>query len=311
MTDTADELVPSAEGVCVRWDDGEAVVRAVAFDLDGTLYQDGRPLPHAAEAVTAASAAGLGVVYLTNTSGQTRGEVTAALQEMGISASSSCVWTSAAATARWLAQHHCSTVATVGTSALQAEIAAFGIGVTGVDELDSMSAEQPLDALVVGLDRDAVSRRGGVHLPPWVVRRIARREALLVACNRDRTYPGRDGVPEPGCGVVVAQVERLCGRLADAVVGKPSIAMVTWAADIMDCRLGEILVVGDSPESDIAMAGASGSPWILVGVAGEAMDQAAPTVAGAAVDDLGAVVAMFDRATPRLRPTRGRDEPTR
>ena len=97
---------------------------------------------------------------------------------------------------------------------------------------------------------------------------VARRECLLVACNRDMTFPGPDGALHLGCGEVAARVEAQCGRRCDAVVGKPEPYMLELAARGR-VRPSEFLVVGDSWSSDVAMARRCGCSWVYVPAPGQ------------------------------------------
>jgi len=256
-------------------------IRAVAFDLDGTLYVHDASVPGAAEAVAAVRALGLTVAFVTNTSGRTRAQIAARLVERGIPAAESEIYTSASATARWLADRRLNCVWATGGPGLRVELETGGLRLADDDD------ERSVDAVVVGLDRGRDVADGQQVLPPSLARRVSRGEALVVACNRDLTFPGAGGRPEPGCGHVVAQVEVECGRAADAVVGKPEPYMLDLVAARYGLARSDFLVVGDSWTSDVAMARACGSAWALVPVPGS---EAGPGPAGALSDSSGRVL---------------------
>jgi len=92
-----------------------------------------------------------------------------------------------------------------------------------------------------------------------------RRGVPLVGCNRDVTFPGEGGVLLPGCGAVLAAVEAAAGRLADAVVGKPTPGLLTdlWAPT--GTSAADWFVVGDSVDADLGLAAAAGVPGVLLG----------------------------------------------
>lgn len=183
---------------------------------------------------------------------------------MGISALESDVCTSAAATAAWLVGRGIQRVVAIGSDALMAEMDLAGIAATPLEASISLSGHtQRPEALVVGLDRRLVSR-ASVELPDEFLRAIGEGRMQVVACNRDKSFPGRDGSPQPGCGVIVELVEAACGKLVDVVVGKPGTFMLELTVARLNVRMDEILVVGDSVESDVGMAKAAGAPWVLV-----------------------------------------------
>jgi len=61
-----------------------AGVRALLLDLDGTVYQSGRLIPGAAEALAALSARGIPHCFVTNTSSRPRPALVRELSEMGL-----------------------------------------------------------------------------------------------------------------------------------------------------------------------------------------------------------------------------------
>ena len=68
----------------------------------------------------------------------------------------------------------------------------------------------------------------------------------------------------PGCGPEVAALELASGRKPNHVAGKPNTFLLEMLADNGKVQPHEILVVGDSLESDIAMANRYGALSVLV-----------------------------------------------
>ena len=87
--------------------------------------------------------------------------------------------------------------------------------------------------------------------------------AKFVACNRDRTFPVERGVM-PACGSMVASIESAWGRKPDYEVGKPNTFFLEMITRETKLAASQILVVGDTMESDIAMAINFGSPSVLI-----------------------------------------------
>ena len=82
--------------------------------------------------------------------------------------------------------------------------------------------------------------------------------ARFIATNVDVTYPTPEGL-WPGAGALVAAVQAATG-VEPEVAGKPHAAMRKLLRDRLSA--GESLVVGDRPETDLALGVAEG--WITV-----------------------------------------------
>ena len=70
-----------------------APIRALLLDLEGTVYQNGRPIPGAPEALEAAARRGLAYVFVTNTTSRPRSVLAGELREMGLPADPSRIFT--------------------------------------------------------------------------------------------------------------------------------------------------------------------------------------------------------------------------
>ena len=64
---------------------------------------------------------------------------------------------------------------------------------------------------------------------------------------------------------MVSSIEYCIGRESDVVIGKPNTLMLDHFSKASSIRNSEILVVGDTYESDIVMAERYGSQAILIG----------------------------------------------
>lgn len=227
-----------------------ALVRVIALDLDGVVYEGSRLIPGAFKAIQCFSQLGYRVYAVTNNSARTRKEIQEKLNGYGISFTTSRILTSSFAAASFLKElWRGEPVLILGEEGLAEEITIAGIHV---------ASEPPVQFLVVGLDRlfNYEKLRLGLH--------ALVQGAQFLACNRDRSYPGENGTAEPGCGAMVAALEACSGRKVDFEVGKPNPYMLQLIQECEQCQPCEILVIGDSAESDIAMAQAFGSPSILI-----------------------------------------------
>ncbi len=97
-----------------------------------------------------------------------------------------------------------------------------------------------------------------------------RRGAKLVVSNPDTTHPGRHGRLVPETGAILAAL-RACvaGREFELeMIGKPGDRLFARACQILGARPDEAVMIGDSPSTDAAGAGALGIPHILIGGTG-------------------------------------------
>jgi ribonucleotide monophosphatase NagD (HAD superfamily) len=94
-----------------------------------------------------------------------------------------------------------------------------------------------------------------------------RRGARLIATNTDATFPTSRG-PAPGAGALVAALETASGVEAE-VAGKPNPAMRSAVSRLL--VPGPVWIVGDRPETDLALGAEAGWGRILVlsGVTGD------------------------------------------
>ena len=228
-----------------------ANVRVLAVDLDGVVYQGKTMLSGADEAIHRLRQNGLKVFFTTNSSGKTRADIARKLANMGIPAVEDDVLTSAY-TAGCLIRGMGGNprVLVIGMEGLKEEITRAGADIV---------MGLPCDFVVVGLD--TAFSYDKIHLSMEAIRG----GATFVACNRDVSFPGDQGRMFPGCGPIVAAVEAAVGFPPQYLAGKPNVLMLDIIAACCHAGPDEILVVGDSVESDIGMAIAFGSPSVLVG----------------------------------------------
>ncbi len=218
----------------------------VVCDLDGVVYLSDTAVPGAGAALSEIDRRGYRLLFATNAPIRTPEAVALHITSVsGYPAAPDQVVTSAMAAAEVLSPAD-APVLVVGEAGLGVTLQRSGFSLT----------EDPREAraVVVGLDR----RLTYDHL------RIAAQALLggarFIASNRDPTYPTEFG-PWPGGGAIVAALEAATGRTAE-VVGKPHPPM----RDAIRRRLGSgpTWVVGDRPETDLALGRAEGWTTVLV-----------------------------------------------
>lgn len=225
-------------------------IKAVAFDLDGTVYLGDKLIDGAAKLISYLKNKSIKIFYFTNNSTKTRQEIYRKLCSLGLSLKIVEVYTSSHATARYLKEKGISKIFCIGSTGLLSEIKSQGIDVTG--------EENKAEALVVGLDKDFNYSKLSKALD------AIQNGCLVIACNRDKSFPIESNKFMPGCGPIVSAVECLYEKEVDYIVGKPNTYMIELLAEEWGLSSQQILVVGDSYSSDIEMAKRFKCPSILI-----------------------------------------------
>ena len=246
---------------------------AFFFDLDGVVYVGKRTTPGAAETITALRERGKAVRFLTNNP-MDRARIAWRLSSYGVDADVGEVITAGWAAAHYLRERGTKRAWVLGEIGLHDEITQAGIL-----EVEGEGCE----AVVVGWD-DAVTL-GVVRYAALAIKK----GADFVATNVDSTYPTLEG-DMAGVGAVVAALATGSGR-EPVVVGKPFPPMFQAAIDSVGVPRSRIVMIGDTPESDILGAHRAGIASLLMG------DVAAPPEADPGHPN-GRVQTLRDLLTP-------------
>jgi NagD protein len=204
------------------------------IDMDGVLYRGSELIAGSDAFIRELRARQIPFRLLTNNSQRTRRDVVAKLARLGIDVEEEHIFTSAMATARFLAQQ-------------KPEGTAFVIGEGGL-----LNALHQNGYAVVDHDPDYVvvgeGRTFNLELVEAAVRMILG-GAKLIATNLDPSCPTQDGL-RPGCGALVALLETATGIKAFSA-GKPSPIMMRAARKELGLATDETTMVGDTMETDI------------------------------------------------------------
>ncbi len=233
------------------------------------------------------------MVFVTNNSARTPGEVAAELARHGIAARAAEVVTSSQAAATLVSSGE--TVLALGGPGVLEALGEAGAEVVAATELVAAGGRRPpagIETVVVGItpafDYDLLA----------LAVRAVRAGARLVATNDDPTFPVDDGIL-PGNGALVAAVERAAGVRA-RVAGKPHRPMADLLARLLDPGDGdaggdavERVMVGDRPDTDGVFARRAGMTFALVlsGVTG-ADDLPVEPSPDVVADDLAGLVGV-------------------
>jgi NagD protein len=217
------------------------------IDMDGVLYRGSQLISGADYFIRQLREREIPFLLLTNNSQRTRRDVIAKLARMGIDVEVEHVFTSAMATARFLAREKPGgTAFVIGEGGLLNALHENGYAVV----------DQEPDYVVVG-----EGRTFSLELVETAVRLICR-GAKLIATNLDPSCPTSDGL-RPGCGALVAMLETATGVKAFSV-GKPSPLMMRAARKQLGLTTEETTMIGDTMETDILGAAQLGFHTVLV-----------------------------------------------
>ncbi|MCU0226345.1 MAG: TIGR01457 family HAD-type hydrolase [Bryobacterales bacterium] len=204
------------------------------IDMDGVIYRGSEPIPGAAEFIRYLQAEQIPYLFLTNNSTYTAHDVVVKLRKFDIDTTREHVYTSALATAAWVHQQKPNgTAFVIGEGGLLNALADVNYAIT---------SEQP-DYVIVGEGRSLnFEQAEKAH-------RFIARGAHLVSTNADTWCPTDHG-PRPGCGAIVAMLEAATGRKAYHV-GKPNPFMMREARKKIGLSTDEVIMIGDTMDTDI------------------------------------------------------------
>src|SRR5580658_96047 len=250
------------------------------IDMDGVLYRGPELIPGADRFIRELRNRDVPFRFLTNNSQRTRRDVVARLTRMGLDVEDHHVFTSAMATARFLAhQKPDGTAYVIGEGGLLTALHQHGYAVVDHDP----------DYVVVG-----EGRTFNLDLVEAAVRMILG-GAKLIATNLDPNCPTQNGL-RPGCGAMVAMLETATGVKAFSV-GKPSPIMMRAARKDLGLTTDETSMIGDTMETDILGGVQLGFHTILVlsgGTKRESLKHYAYQP-GLVVESLGELAELMDR----------------
>lgn len=225
------------------------MIKAMIFDLDGTIYSGCEPIPGAVEFVDRLQDHGIAVRYYTNRAVLTPAQIAEEMNSMKIKVSPDQILTSAIVTAHHL---HGQKVFYIGEKAL-------GIALENEDII--FSDDNP-DCVVVGfvedLKGDALKK---------AVQLIHHQGAGFVATNQD-PYIIVAGKRVPENGAILASIEAVTD-VNPLVYGKPNPAGIHLILDKLKVKPRELIMVGDTPATDIECGIKAGvqTALIMTGIA--------------------------------------------
>jgi len=221
------------------------MIRAFMLDLDGTVYDGGRPIPGAPQAVERLRQKGYAIRFVTNTTSRGRAALVDRLNGMGVSATVADIFAPPYAAARFLREKQASAMLLLTESAQQ--------------EFSDVptDAARP-DYVVVG---DMGERWTFAHLNNAF--RALMAGAGLIALGMSRYWRTSDGNLSLDAGPFVAALQFASGT-EPIVLGKPARPFFEMAWQDLGLEPGKIAMVGDDIEGDVGGAQRAGLRGILV-----------------------------------------------
>jgi len=217
------------------------------MDMDGVLVHEDHLIPGADTFLTELRENGTPFMVLTNNSIRTPRDLRARLLRTGLDVPEKSIWTSALATATFLAdQRPGGSAYVVGESGLTTALHDIGYVLTDSDP----------DYVVLGETRTYSFEAITTAI------RLVERGARFIATNPDPTGPSREG-SLPATGAVAALITRATGR-EPYFVGKPNALMMRSALRAIGAHSAHTLMIGDRMDTDIVCGLEAGLQTLLV-----------------------------------------------
>ena len=204
------------------------------IDMDGVLVHEGLALNGAREFLDLLSEKEMPHLILTNNSIFTPRDLAARLLTSGIEVEEDRIWTSALATARFLATQSDSRRAYV--------VGEAGLTTALYEEGFVMTTANP-DFVILGETRTYSFEAITTAI------RLIQNGARFIATNPDVTGPSAEG-DLPATGAVAAMIEKATGR-SPFFVGKPNPIMLRYGLNKIGAHSGDTSIVGDRMDTDI------------------------------------------------------------
>lgn len=226
-------------------------MKAILFDLDGVIYQEGRAIAGATAALDRMRSLGIPYLFLTNTSSRPRTAICDRLAKLGIVVEPAQIHSPPVAAARWLQQQADAAVALFVPQATRTEFKAL----------------QPWDG-------DPQNRVGAVVVgdlgEDWSFARL--NEAFrclmqhpapkLIALGMTRYWKTPEGL-QLDVGPFVSALAYATG-IKPTVIGKPAADFFATAAAGLGVEAADVLMVGDDIRGDVGGAQSAGMRGLLV-----------------------------------------------
>lgn len=248
-------------------------IAGLIVDMDGVLYRGQTALPGAADLFPTLDRLGIRYLMVTNNSSLSPAAYAKKLAALGIgNLSPATIYTSALATAEWIAEHpHPTLPREEGGDDLTPFPVREGLGegergsfyyVGGDSIREAMEAQgfrydeaQP-DYVVVGLDPQLT------YAKLKIATLAIRSGATFVGTNPDLTLPTEEGLV-PGAGAILAALVAATG-VQPTIIGKPHAPIMAQAIKLLGVPAASVAALGDRLDTDIDGGKSAGLMTIMV-----------------------------------------------
>lgn len=216
-------------------------------DMDGVLMHEGVPVPGADAFINRLRELERSFLVLTNNSIYTPRDLAARLGRIGLDVPAGNIWTSALATAAFLAdQHPGGTAYVIGEAGLTTALHDAGYILTDVEP----------DFVILGETRtysfEALTK----------AIRLINKGARFIATNPDSTGPSAEG-DLPATGSVAALITKATGK-DPYFVGKPNPLMMRTGLNTIGAHSESSAMIGDRMDTDVLAGLEAGMETFLV-----------------------------------------------
>jgi NagD protein len=216
-------------------------------DMDGVLVKEGLAIPGAAEFIARLVEKERRFLVLTNNSIYTPRDLAARLARSGLRVPEQAIWTSALATADFLADQ-----APGGTAYVLGEAGLT----TALHDVGYTLTDTAPDYVVLGETRTLSFSAVTTAI------RLVLKGARFIATNPDVTSPSPEG-PLPATGAAAAMITAATGA-TPYFVGKPNPMMFRSAMNKIDAHALSTVMIGDRMDTDVVAGIEAGLETILV-----------------------------------------------
>ena len=210
----------------------------ILLDGDGVLWKANQPIPGIKPFFDLLNDLGIRWALLTNNNTRTAKDYIDKLENFGIPANPSSVFTSSTVTADYLLEKYGqdAVLHVVGMDGLTQTLKDAGFQFTTGEEIP----ENNVTAVVAGMDREINLQKITIAM------RLIMGGADFIATNTDGSFPTPEGI-NPGTGTVIGALQFASGTIP-YVVGKPQPAIFQTALKALGSKTEETLMVGDRLE---------------------------------------------------------------
>ncbi len=203
-------------------------------DMDGVIYHGNKLLPGVKEFMAFLEKNDKKYLFLTNGSGRSPRELAQKLERMGLEVGEEHFYTSAQATAAFLAgQCPGGSAYVIGEPGLTYAMYEAGFS------MNDINPDYVVFGMTTSLNYEQIQKAA----------RLVMNGAKLIGTNSDLTDPSEQGII-PACRALIAPIEMATGRKA-YFVGKPNPLMMRHARAKLGTHRADTILIGDRMDTDI------------------------------------------------------------